>query len=52
MIYVYKACPTKNLFYSNLVFKISHLFQHRMLKILVPIPHNRWGIMGGRDKNL
>ena len=25
--------------------------KHRNLKILVPIPHNRWGIMGVRDKN-
>jgi hypothetical protein len=39
-----KRVPLKT-YFSNVVFKISQPFQHRNLKILVPIPNNRWGIM-------
>ena len=36
---------------SKLVYSISQLNQHRILKILVSTPHNMGGIMGGRHKN-
>ena len=48
-MFVNKGWPKKNLTKWNFVFAISQLKNHRNLKILVPTPHNYWGIMWGRE---